>query len=69
MVTFILLQSVWEFAKSLCQCAKSVPIIQPYMPSCQKHANFLTLFQKNISIFELFNYAQYLQILRIFGQF
>ena len=37
--------------------------------SAKRHTNFSTIFQKNFSIFEFFNYAQYLEISKIFGQF
>ena len=60
--------------------AKGVPIMQLGVPMCQGHVNFSTsptkrrtnlstIFQNNFSIFEFFNYAQHLQISRIFGQF
>ena len=50
------------------------------VPTCQCFANysnlpakgrtnFSTIFQKNFSTFEIFNYQQHLQISRIFGQF
>ena len=62
------------------QRAKGVLIIQLRVSTGQKHAyistspanrstNFSTVFQKNFSVFQFFNYAQYLQISRIFGQF
>ena len=45
------------------------------MPTCQRRVNFSnwrpnfsTIFQKNVSIFEFFNYARHFQISRIFEQ-
>ena len=47
-----------------CQCCANCANLP-----AKGHTNFSTIFQKNFSTFETFNYPQHLQISRIFGQF
>ena len=55
-----------------CQTSADFPFLRANVPinvpMCQRCNNDST-FQYNFSIFEFFNYAQYLRISRIFGQF
>ena len=55
-----------SMCQKTCQHAKGKQIIQLDVPKCQRYAYFSTIFQKNFSSFDFFNYANFKNIGAIF---